>query len=313
MKLHDVIRDYLAHQHSIGRIFTSRRFLLRAFNRAVGREIEIQHVDPNRVLAFLGRPTTRYWHDKYYALACLYRYATSRGLASSVPLPRTIPKISSQFVPYIYTHDDVRRLLEATNSYRKIHIVLEPHTFRAILLLLYGAGLRISEALSLRMDDVDLSQAVLLIRETKFYKSRLVPIGSQLQQAMKKFAETRRGAGHSEMPDAPFFIGRTGDQLTIPTVQQSFRQLRAHAGILRAGGARCQPRLHDLRHAFCVNRLVAAYEAGADVTLLLPKLSTYVGHIDLNSTQRYLTMTPALLQQACGRFERYAMAGGTDA
>ena len=312
MKLHDVIRDYLAHQHSIGRIFTSRRFLLRAFNRAVGREVEIQHVDPNRVLAFLGRPTTRYWHDKYYALACLYRYATSRGLASWVPLPRTIPKISSQFVPYIYTHDDVRRLLEATNSYRKIHIVLEPHTFRAILLLLYGAGLRISEALSLRMDDVDLSQAVLLIRETKFYKSRLVPIGSQLQQAMKKFAETRWGVGHSEMPDAPFFIGRTGDQLRIPTVQQSFRQLRAHAGIWRAG-ARCQPRLHDLRHAFCVNRLVAAYEAGADVTLLLPKLSTYVGHIDLNSTQRYLTMTPALLQQACGRFERYAMAGGTDA
>jgi site-specific recombinase XerD len=309
MKLHDVIRDYLAHQHSIGRIFTSRRFLLRAFNRAVGREVEIQHVDPNRVLAFLGRPTTRYWHDKYYALACLYRYATSRGLASWVPLPRTIPKISSQFVPYIYTHDDVRRLLEATNSYRKIHIVLEPHTFRAILLLLYGAGLRISEALSLRMDDVDLSQAVLLIRETKFYKSRLVPIGSQLQQAMKKFAETRWGVGHSEMPDAPFFIGRTG----VPTVQQSFRQLRAHAGIRRVGGARCQPRLHDLRHAFCVNRLVAAYEAGADVTLLLPKLSTYVGHIDLNSTQRYLTMTPALLQQACGRFERYAMAGGTDA
>jgi integrase/recombinase XerD len=247
MKLHDVIGDYLAHQHSIGRIFTNRRFLLRAFNRAVGLEVEIQHVDTDRVFAFLGRPTTRYWHDKYYALASFYRYATSRGHASSAPLPRTIPKISSQFVPYIYTHDDVRRLLEATSSYRKIHILLEPHTFRAILLLLYGTGLRISEARSLRMGDVDLSQAVLLIRKTKFYKSRLVPIGFQLQQAMKKFAETRRGAGHSEMPDAPFFIGRTGDQLTIPTLQQSFRQLRAHAGIRRSGGPRCQPRLHDLR------------------------------------------------------------------
>jgi hypothetical protein len=68
MKLHDVIGDYLAHQQSIGRIFTRRRYLLLAFNRAVGREVEIQHVDPNRVIAFLGRPTTRYWHDKYYAL-----------------------------------------------------------------------------------------------------------------------------------------------------------------------------------------------------------------------------------------------------
>jgi len=77
-------------------------------------------------------------------------------------------------------------------------------------------------------------------------------------------------------------------------------------------GASYQPRLHDLRHSFCVNRVVAAYQAGADVTRLLPKLSTYLGHISLSSTQRYLTMTAALLQQASGRFERYAMGGGSD-
>jgi integrase/recombinase XerD len=177
--------------------------------------------------------------------------------------------------------------------------------------MLFGAGLRISEALSLRMADVDLSEAVLLIRGTKFYKSRFVPIGPHLKQAMVQFAVIRREAGQSEMPDAPFFIGRRGNQLTIHTVESSFRQLRDYAGIRRSGGARCQPRLHDLRHAFPVNRLVAAYEAGADVTLLLPKLSTYLGHINLSSTQRYLTMTPALLQQASGRFERYAMRGGS--
>jgi integrase/recombinase XerD len=311
VKLREVIADYVALQQSMGRKFR-RQHLLRAFNHTIGNEIEIQDVAHNTVLAFLGHPTTRYWRDKHSSLMRFYQYAISRGHVSSVPLPKTIPKISSQFVPYIYTHDDVRRLLAGTNTYRKLHILLEPHTFRAILLLLYGAGLRISEALSLRMGDVDLPEAVLLIRESKFYKSRLVPIGPHLQQAMTQFAATRRGAGHPVMPDAPFFIGRKGNQLRIPTLQESFRQLREHAGIRRADGARYQPRLHDLRHSFCVNRVVAAYEAGANVTQLLPKLSTYLGHINLSSTQKYLTMTPALLQQAGGRFERYAMGGSTN-
>ena len=256
MKLRDVIADYVALQQSMGRNF-GRQHLLRAFNRAVGSEIEIEDVASDSVLAFLGRPTTCYWYEKHSSLMRFYQYAISRGHVSSAPLPMTIPKISPQFVPYIYTHDDVRRLLEATNTYRKIHILLEPHTFRAILLLLYGAGLRISEALSLRIGDVDLAEVVLLIRESKFYKSRLVPIGAHLQQAMTQFATTRRGAGHPVMPDAPFFIGRKGKQLKIPTLQQSFRQLREHAGIRRGGSARYQPRLHDLRHN-SGNRIIPA-------------------------------------------------------
>jgi len=114
------------------------------------------------------------------------------------------------------------------------------------------------------MADVDLSQAVLLIRESKFYKSRLVPIGAQLQQAMARFARARNEAGHSAMPDLPFFIGRK-------------------RGSTGEGGARHQPRLHNLRHAFCVNRRVAAYETGANFAQPVPKLSTYLGHISLGS------------------------------
>ena len=306
MKLRGVIDDYVALQQSLGRAFR-RRYLLFAFNRTVGMEVEIQDIYRDDVLRFLGIPVTGHWHEKHSALTRFYQYAISRGHVTVAPLPRPVARAPSPFVPYIYSNEEVQRLLEATGSYRKVHVLLEPHTFRAILLVLYGAGLRISEALSLRMADVDLSQAVLLIRESKFYKSRLVPIGPQLQQAMARFARARNEAGHSAMPDMPFFIGRKGDPLAIPTVQQSFRQLREHAGIRREGGARHQPRLHDLRHAFCVNRLVAAYETGANVAQLLPKLSTYLGHINLSSTQKYLTMTPALLQQACARFERYAM------
>src|SRR5262249_16945011 len=136
---------------------------------------------PSESARFLAAPTTCYWHDKYSMLNVFYRYAISRGHVSSSPLPTTVPKLPPPFVPYIYSVDQVRRLLDATASYRKTHLLLEPYTFRAVLLTLYGAGLRISEALTLRIGDVDFSEGVLLIRETKFYKSRLVPIGSHLK------------------------------------------------------------------------------------------------------------------------------------
>ena len=277
----------------MGQKFTTFTNILRAFCKAWGGDdIEANQVNPDRVLSFLGQPTTCYWHLKYHALVGFYRYATSRKYILSSPLPTTVPKLPPRFVPYIYREDEVRRLLDATTSYRRAHILLEPHTFRALLLLLYGAGLRISEALALTMADVDLVARQLVIQETKFYKSRIVPLGNDLNEGMTRFAKRRRKAGHWSAPDAPFFVGRLGDRLTIPTVQQAFRQLRCHAGIRREDGARYQPRIHDLRHAFAVNRLVAWYEAGADVQALLPKLSTYLGHISLDSTQIYLTMTP---------------------
>jgi len=313
MKLRDLITDYVAFRQSMGHKFTSSNDRLQAFCRAVGSDIDARDVAAERVLSFLGRPTTCYWHDKYSALNVFYRYAISRGHVSSSPLPTIVPKVPRGFVPYIYSVSEVRRLLDATASYRKTHLLLEPYTFRAIILILYGAGLRISEALSLRMGDVDFSEGVLLIRETKFYKSRLLPIGSHLKEALRGYATARRESGHSELPESPFFVGRKGSHVTIHTAQQSFRQLRKHAGIHRSGGARHQPRLHDLRHAFAGNRVVSWYKAGSDVQRLLPKLSTYLGHVSLSSTQRYLTMTPALLQEACRRFEQYAMGGGANA
>lgn len=311
MKLRYLICDYVTFRQSLGQKFTTFANILRAFGKASGGDdIEAGQINPDQVLSFLGQPTTCYWHLKYNALAGFYRYATSRNYILSSPLPTTVPKLPPRFVPYIYREDEVRRLMDATTSYRRIHILLEPHTFRAVLLLLYGAGLRISEALALTMADVDLIARQLIIPETKFYKSRIVPLGHDLNEGMVRYANGCREAGHSTAPNAPFFAGRKGDRLTIPTVQQAFRKLRLHAGIRREDGARYQPRIHDLRHAFAVNRLVAWYKAGADVQALLPRLSTYLGHISLGSTQLYLTMTSELLQEACRRFERYANDGG---
>ena len=182
MKLRDLIADYVTFRQSMGLKFTSCNDRLQAFCRAAGSDVDARDVTAERVLCFLGRPTTCYWHNKYSTLNVFYTYAISRGHVSSSPLPVTVPKLPPCFVPYIYSVNEVRRLLDATASYRKLHLLLEPYTFRAIILILYGAGLRISEALSLRMGDVDVSEGVLLIRETKFYKSRLLPIGSHLKE-----------------------------------------------------------------------------------------------------------------------------------
>jgi integrase/recombinase XerD len=309
MKLHDLIVEYVAFRQSMGRKFTACNCQLQIFARVVGSDIDVRDVTEERVLSFLGRSTSWHWHGRYSTLNVFYRYAISRGHVSSSPLPVTVPKRPPAFVPYISSVNEVRSLLDATASYRKAHLLLEPYTFRAIILVLYGAGLRISEALSLRLGDVDFSEGLLLIRETKFYKSRLLPIGSQLKEALMKYAKERHEAGHSDLSESPFFVGRKGSHLKTHATQKSFRQLCNHVGIHRSDGARYQPRLHDFRHGFAVNRVVSWYKAGSDVQRLLPKLSTYLGHVGLSSTQRYLTMTPELLQEAGRRFEKYAMVG----
>lgn len=312
MKLKQLTAQYLAFRKSMGNDFEKEEGLFKTFCRFMGDEIEVADVTADRVKAFLdgAGPLTSYWHRKHSILNGFYRYALSRGHVAVSPLPAVTPKQPERFVPYIYSHDELRRLLNGTASYQKQRILLEPYTFRAALLLLYGAGLRLSEALRLTLDDVNLRDAVIIIRETKFYKTRLVPLGTELNRALSEYARRRKKDGHSQDGSAPFFVTRTGARVPIRLIQRAFRRLRAQNGVSRHDGARFQPRLHDLRHSFTVHRLTTWYREGKDVQRLLPHLSTYLGHTDIASTQRYLTMTPELLQEASVRFERYALKGG---
>jgi site-specific recombinase XerD len=174
-----------------------------------------------------------------------------------------------------------------------------------MLLLLYGAGLRVSEGLSLNLEDVDLGEAMIVIRDTKFYKSRLVPLGSDLNEVMTQYAAQRKRDGHAQSNDAPFFVTRLGARITSRFLRHAFHRLRTHCGVRRKDDTRYQPRLHDLRHATAVHRLTAWYREGKDVQRLLPLLSTYLGHVDIANTQLYLTMTPELLHEASKRFANY--------
>jgi site-specific recombinase XerD len=118
--------------------------------------------------------------------------------------------------------------------------------------------------------------------------------------------------GRRNQQEQPLFQSRIHRAIKWQVVQKSFQRLRRIAGVSRPDVNPYQPRIHDLRHTFAVHRVTTWYQQGADVQALLPALSTYLGHVDLSSTQRYLTMTPELLDEANRRFQRYVY-GGSDA
>ena len=307
MKLNQLTAQYDAFRKNLGAKFEGNETVLRAFSRVAGEDRQVGKVKPSEVAAFLnGRgPVTRHWHRKYIVLRGFFRYAVSRGYLSASPVPTTVPKLPERYKPYIYSREELRRLLDRTAASQTQRFQMEAHTFRTLLLLLYGAGLRVSEALSLNLKDVDLQEAVLDIRQTKFFKTRLVPLGNELSDVMKAYAKQRNKAGHSPDPDIPFFVTKLGTRLGRRLVDRNFQRLRTQAGVRRQDGARYQPRLHDLRHAAAVHRLTAWYREGKDVQRLLPLLATYLGHVEIASTQLYLTITPELLHEASNRFAKY--------
>jgi integrase len=175
MKLHTVVSRYVAFRKSLGERFHTNGKVLRSFRRALGWGIEVDDVRADQVDAFLaGKGSlTRSWHVRYSALLGFYRYALTRGYANSSPMPVAIPKRPQPFVPYIYSREELRRLLKAAFMYQKIRGSLQPFVVQTLLLFLYGTGVRLREALALTQADVDLAAGVVTIRHSKFFKSHL--------------------------------------------------------------------------------------------------------------------------------------------
>ena len=310
MNLQRLIEQYISFHQSLGSVFTTDAITLRAFGRARGSRATVASVSSKQVDAFLGkaRPVTTTWFGNLARLRRFFQYAVTRGYLSTLPLPTVMPQRPPAFVPYIYSRDEIRRLLRVIDADRR-STCLEPTTIHTMVLLFYGAGLRLREATNLTRADADLSRSLLTIRNTKFGKTRLVPVGPQLRGALLEYDGTRPAR---RMTEAPFFTTRSGASVKPDTLQHNFRILCHRAGICRSDGAGEQPRIHDFRHTFAVHRLTSWYQQGADVQRLLHHLSVYLGHVHLRHTQVYLSMTPELLQEASQRFERYAgKEGGT--
>lgn len=310
MTLTSAIDAYLTLKRSLGAGLQAQETILRAFGRALG-EIPLDAIAAEACATFChstGAPT-RFWENKHQTLRGFFTYLGSRGYLIASPLQEPGPRAAHAFQPYIYSHEELQRLLQATVTLTSARFPLQPLTYRTLLLILYGAGLRASEGLRLRCCDVDLCACLLSIWDTKFFQSRLVPIGEDLGQALGTYRQARESLPTPAGARSAFFAARSGDAISRQQLEKVLRRLRQHAGIGRPAMERWQPRLHDLRHTMAVHRVIAWYRESVDVEARLPLLAAYLGHVNVSGTQIYLTMTPALLAEASLRFERYAAVG----
>jgi site-specific recombinase XerD len=297
---------YLALRRSLGCETGTLSYLLRQFDgvvakqthspRPVSREIVEEYL---RSLAHL-QPTTR--RLRLSVIRQFLFYLRRFEPATFVPDHSMGPTRPEPRKPCIFTENEMRALIRAAYSYPRRQRygcwLLYPTLFG----LLYVTGMRVSEALALKLDDIDLAQSVLWIRRTKFHKSRLIPLAGSSCLALRRYLSARAERGHQTTPDAFLFVNNGGKRIPYYSVREAFHVVTRKAGIEL--GSRHRPKIHDLRHTAAVRRLYSWYKEGKNVQALLPVLVTYLGHSSVSGTAIYLTTTAELLAEASARFEK---------
>jgi len=305
------IADYVSLKRALGRKFDSEAYVLIAFDRYLATSYpKASTLTPQAFAAWSLTmadlsSTTRRARMRIVRNLCLYIHRTDPG--AFVPDPATFPAPGQPRRPYIFTHDDIARLLCAADELpARSTAPLRSETYRLAIVLLYTAGLRRGEVVRLRLSDYDPRERTLLIRASKFHKSRLVALSSDGASEMETFLVARRRLPHD------------GDS---PLLVSSFRGLRARTGaglgrglshLFQDAGVRTEtgelPRVHDLRHTHAVHALLRWYRAGADVQTKLPALATSMGHVSIVSTAHYLALLDPVTRLAGERFADHAAA-----
>jgi integrase len=231
------------------------------------------------------------------------RYRAIFDPATEIPPKGLLGPAQRRTTPHIYSEAELAALLAAAGRLRSPS-GLRRHTYATLIGLLSCTGLRIAEALKLTRSDLDWGQGTLTIRETKFHKSRLVPLHPTTLQALESYARFRDACQPCPQTDA-FFVSERGTPLPYKTVRITFAKLRAHLPGASGHQGRA-PRIYDLRHTFACQRLLRWYGEGVDLDHAVLALSTYLGHAQVSDTYWYLTGIPELLDLAAARFERFA-------
>jgi integrase/recombinase XerD len=240
------------------------------------------------------------WAKRLMAVRLFARYQRASDPRTEVPPAGLVPYHPRRAKPYLYTQEEVARLLCAaalppTDGLRGC-------TYACLLGLLAVTGLRIGEALALAGADVDLPAGLLTIRSSKFGKSRLVPLHASTVQALSAYARRRENGGG--LAAAPrFFVSERGTPLRASTVRRTFRLLCRQVGLQATAGSD-EPRLHHFRHRFATETLLQWYRSGEEVERQLPILSTFLGHTCIADTYWYLSACPELMEQAVARLEQ---------
>ncbi len=240
------------------------------------------------------------------------RFSAVRGFAAyvraleprtEVPPPHILPHPKQRPAPYLYTPTEIQALMSAAQNLpvRNRTGALRPYTYATLIGLLMATGMRLGEAIRLDRSDLDQDEDLLVIRHTKFGKSREVPLHRTTVAALRTYAAKRDQI--IPRPRVPtFFITERGTRLHKTNVGFCFRRLLRQ--IVLPDLPKHRPRIHDLRHTFAVETLIGWYRAGTDVQARLPLLSTYLGHVDPINTYWYLTGVPELVGLAAERLEQ---------
>ena len=309
--LHQMLTRYLATREAIGFKDRRHRKLLEDFLQHIARK---QPGGPISAQLAVDWACSTPHPDAVASRA--FRLSVARGFLTHVKsvLPETeIPpagylKTRRRSTPYLFSRDDIHRLLDCAGDLRPRGSI-RPHTYRTIIGLLASTGLRASEAVKLRVSDVqlDLDPPLLHIFETKFLKSRWVPLHPTTADVLRDYKERRSEIGGVQ-PTDPFFISTKGKPIPYYTLKNLFGRLVRRLGIAAVSHQR-SPSLHSLRHSFAVQRLMTWYREGRDVQSLVPHLSVYLGHVHLSNSYWYLSALPDLLNAAGDRFYVYSRKG----
>ena len=304
--LREALKNYLALRRGLGfKMRDAGKVLLRFVTFM--EEREALHITTRLALEWVQRAKTvqpAEWARQLCFIRGFARYRSATDPLTEVPSPELLPFRSTRARPYLYTEQEVQGLLDAALQLPTAWppTPLRPWVFHCLLGLLSVTGLRISEALDLKVDDVDLDQGLLTIRAAKFGRSRLVPLRPSTRAVLVDYLQRRKQFLDQRRSDY-VFVSNRGTRLDVGRVHRAFYSLSRQTG-LRAPGERNGPRLHDFRHRFAVQVLTRWYELGEDPARRLPVLSTYLGHVYVAGTYWYLSNWPELMAQAMARLER---------
>ena len=301
--LREAVTDYLAMRRSLGfklRVAGIRLFDFVSFLEKKGA----CHITISLALEWAQLPSSvqpQEWAQRLSFVRGFARYRSATDSRTEIPPNALLPYRAKRARPYLYTDQEVEQLLKAAlNLYRPNG--LKRWTYYCLLGLLAVSGLRISEAMGLKTEDVDLNNGVLTVRVTKFGKSRLVPLHTSTQQVLSDY-KLRRDQFLNGRPASYFFSSERGTRLDEWDVRRTFYLLSRQIG-LRGLDSSYGPRLHDFRHRFATETLLQWYRNGENVESRLPVLSTYLGHVNVSDTYWYLTACPELMGLAVKRLEQ---------
>ena len=220
-----------------------------------------------------------------------------------VPRRELCGRAHRRLAPHIYTEQELGELLTASAAMLPVGSI-RPLTYEALFGLISATGMRISEAINLSRDDVNLAERTLTVRETKFHKSRVIPMHPTVTLAMKRYA-VRRALVVAAEPCDSFFVNLDGRKLQARTVHWVFGRIREQLG-WTSRGDHALPRIHDLRHTFVCRCILKWYQDGVNVDNRMIALSTYLGHVKPSDTYWYLTAVPDLMEIASQKFACFA-------